>query len=542
MKFGAIPVARAEGAVLAHSQVVAERKLSKGHVLSAADIEDLTRAGTSEVVAVRYEADDVPEDEAATELARAIAGPGLRVESPFTGRVNLFAETDGVFVVDRATIDRLNGLDEAITIATVPAFDELTADRMAATIKIIPFAAPRPALDAALATAQAHDGPVLELRPYRPMRVHLIQTELPAVSAKMLDKTVRITAERVEAVGGALTGESRCPHDEDALAAAIAATHTDAIDLLLVAGASAITDRRDVLPAGIEAAGGVIRHFGMPVDPGNLLLLAERDGRPVLGLPGCARSPKLNGFDWVLQRLAAGIPVSPGDITAMGVGGLLTEIPTRPQPRRAKAEPKRARPKIAALVLAAGRSTRMGARNKLLLPIDGKPMVAHVVDAALASRAGPILVVTGHEAQAVEEALAGRELCFVHSARYAEGLSRSLIAGLDALPDDVDGVLICLGDMPRVTSETIDRLIAGFTPDEGHAIVLPDIGGRRGNPVLWDRRFLAEMGALTGDEGARSLIARYPDQVHAVAMPDDAALLDIDTPEALAALQSAASP
>ncbi|WGF88652.1 NTP transferase domain-containing protein [Marinivivus vitaminiproducens] len=542
MKFGPLPTALAEGAVLAHSQVLPDRRLGKGHVLNAADVADLADAGIDAVIAVRFEPEDVPEDTAAAALAEAIAGPGLRIEAPFTGRVNLFAETDGVFTADRAAIDRLNGLHEAITIATVPAFDELTAGRMAATIKIIPFAAPRDALDAALAVAHAAREPVLRLRPYRPLRVHLIQTELPSVAAKTLDKTVRITAERIEAVGGTLAGESRCAHDEAALAAAIDRAHGADIDLLLVAGASAITDRRDVLPAGIEAAGGVVHHFGMPVDPGNLLLLAERDGRPVLGLPGCARSPKLNGFDWVLQRLAAGIPVGRADIMAMGVGGLLTEIPTRPQPRRGKPEPKPSRPRIAALVLAAGRSSRMGADNKLLMPVDGKPMVAHAVDAALASRADMVLVVTGHQAEAVEAALAGREARFVRSPDYADGLSRSLIAGLEALPDDADGVLVCLGDMPRIAAEAIDRLIEAFAPDQGRAIVLPSVGGRRGNPVLWDRRFIDEMKGLVGDEGARALLARHADQVHTVAMEDDAALLDVDTPEAMAALLQDARP
>ena len=107
----------------------------------------------------------------------------------------------------------------------------------------------------------------------------------------------------------------------------------DSSDALIAFGASAITDRRDVIPAAIEAIGGRIERFGMPVDPGNLLLLAERHGMPIIGAPGCARSPKENGFDWVLQRVLAGVPIHDADIRAMGVGGLLMEIASRPQPR-----------------------------------------------------------------------------------------------------------------------------------------------------------------------------------------------------------------
>jgi molybdenum cofactor cytidylyltransferase len=196
----------------------------------------------------------------------------------------------------------------------------------------------------------------------------LIQTRLPGTKESVLDKTVAVTARRIDACGGRLVGEQRCAHAVDALAARIRAVSAD---LVLIAGASAITDRRDVLPAAIEAAGGVVEHFGMPVDPGNLLLLARLGDRPVLGLPGCARSPKLNGFDWVLQRLAAGLPVGRADIMAMGVGGLLMEIPTRPQPR----DGTPARPGVvAAIVLAAGQSRRMGPDNKLLALVDGRPI------------------------------------------------------------------------------------------------------------------------------------------------------------------------
>jgi molybdenum cofactor cytidylyltransferase len=122
------------------------------------------------------------------------------------------------------------------------------------------------------------------------------------------------------------------PHDAAALARELADQAGEA-ELIVVFGASAIADRRDVIPSAIEAAGGQVEHFGMPVDPGNLLLMGSVAGKPVIGAPGCARSPKENGFDWVLHRILADVPVTRADITALGVGGLLMEIVTRPQPR-----------------------------------------------------------------------------------------------------------------------------------------------------------------------------------------------------------------
>jgi molybdenum cofactor cytidylyltransferase len=275
----------------------------------------------------------------------------------------------------------------------------------------------------------------------------------------------------------------------------------------------------------------------MPVDPGNLILLGRRHGRPVLGLPGCARSPKLNGFDWVLQRLAAGIEVGRRDIMRMGVGGLLAEIPTRPQPRAgaAAATP----PRIAAVILAAGQSRRMGGPNKLLVEVEGKPMLRRAVEAALAARLAPVIVVTGHRHEAAEAVIAGMPVETVHNPDYAQGLSTSLRAGLGVLPADIDAALVCLADMPRVSGRLIRKLVAAYSPVEGRAIVVPTHRGKRGNPVLWDRRFFVEMRGLAGDVGAKHMIGANEDAVAEVEVEDDAVLLDVDTPEALAAVTGA---
>jgi molybdenum cofactor cytidylyltransferase len=294
-------------------------------------------------------------------------------------------------------------------------------------------------------------------------------------------------------------------------------------------GASAISDRRDVIPAAIEQAGGRITLFGMPVDPGNLLLLGELDGTRVVGLPGCARSPKRNGFDFVLWRLLAGLTVGRPDIAAMGVGGLLSEIPSRPQPR----EPRL--PRIAALVLAAGRSTRMG-RNKLLAPVGGLPMVRHAVLAALAS-ADPVIVVTGNEEEKIRASLQDLPVIFCNNPDYSDGLSASLRSGVNNLPGDCDGVLILLGDMPGVDAQLLDRLVAAFAPEENRAIVVPTRHGQRGNPVLWGRSFFPALAALSGDSGGRLLFARHADQLCEVEAEDDSPLTDIDTSEALAAFE-----
>jgi molybdenum cofactor cytidylyltransferase len=531
MIFAEMPLSEAEGALLAHSVKLKDASFRKGRRLAAADIAALAAAGQRTVVAVRLEADDMPEDEAAAAIAAAVGGAGLTVAAPFTGRANLIAAAPGLLVVDQERLDALNLVDEAITLATVPPFDLLAEGDMAATIKIIPFAVPRPIVRRALAVA-AERQPILRLAALQRRRVGLIQTRLPGVKERVLDKTREITDQRLAELHCGPVMERRCEHRADDLAAAIATLPET--ELLLIAGASAITDRRDVIPAAIAASGGEILHFGMPVDPGNLLLLGRIGKRPVLGLPGCARSPKVNGFDWVLRRLIAGLPVDPTDIMRMGAGGLLKEIPSRPQPRAEPAAAPPRAPRIAALVMAAGRSSRMGGANKLLTEVGGATMAAHAVDAALASRARPVFVVVGHESQRVRIAIGERPVVVVENPDYASGMASSLKAGLAALPADIDGVLVVLADMPRVDAAVLDRLIAAFNPVEGRAICLPTWEGKRGNPVLWARRFFPEMAAVAGDVGARHLIGQYAELVAEVAMPDDAVLVDIDTPEALA--------
>lgn len=540
MIFGPTPLPEARGAVLAHTVRLDRRVLKKGTVLEASDIAALQEDGHASVVAARLEPGDVPENEAADRLAQALMAPLITRSRASTGRVNLFADATGLLVVDAEAVDRLNRLDESITLGTLAPFVPVRAKEMIATIKIIPFAVPGNILEVAEASARQNGQPLLSLHSFQPLKVGLVLTELPGLKEKVLEGTIEATRDRIEGLCGTMLPPERCRHETQPISDALTRLRRAGAQVLLVAGASAVVDRRDVGPAGIVRAGGIIDHFGMPVDPGNLICLGHIDGIPSLVLPGCARSPKLNGIDWVLQRLFAGLAVRPVDVMGMGVGGLLKEVDHRPLPRAEAATtpvpaqaPRRAR-KVAALVLAAGRSRRMAPLNKLLVPDrDGVPMLARVVDNVLASHARPVVVVTGHERERIEEALAGRPVRFAHAEDYAEGLSASLKAGLAALPTDLDGVVVCLGDMPLVAGPLIDKLIAAFDPEEGRAIAMPTFRGKQGNPMLWALEFLPEMMSITGDIGARHLVGKHADRVVEVEVADDAVLKDFDTAESL---------
>lgn len=534
MIFAELPLSDCQGAILAHSQRVGAEMFRKGRVLSIADIDALRAAGLEGVTVAKLEAGDIGEDAAARQLADSIVGDelGLRLDAAFAGRVNIHASAAGILALDVAAINVLNGIDEAITLATLPPFAALVPGQMAATIKIIPYAVKQALIAQARDCIAAAAQPILRLHPYRARKVALIQTELPGIKASVLDKTARVMTERLAGMGQAAPVATCCAHAVPPLQAALQAALHAGAEMVLVIGASAISDRRDVIPAAITALQGSVDHFGMPVDPGNLLLLAHIGTVPILGLPGCARSPRLNGCDWVMQRLLAGLAVGPADIRALGVGGLLAEIPSRPLPREARPH-EAAAPKIAAIVLAAGRSSRMG-RNKLLLDLAGKPIVAHVVDTVAQAGFAEIVVVTGHQAAKVKAALAGSAapLRIVEARDYAEGMAASLKAGIKALSPGIDAAMVVLGDMPQVSLGLYHRIIAAYGPEDGRAIVLPVAEGKRGNPVLFDRRFFAEILQVDGDVGARHIIGSNGELVAEIAADAREIFVDVDTPEA----------
>lgn len=324
MKFGPVPLDQAEGAILAHSVAIAGGRLRKGRVLTSADLEALRVAGVLEPTVARLEPGDIGEDAAAERLACALvpdpARAGLRLGKAATGRVNIHAEAPGVIEVLADRIDALNALHPMITVATVPRWQRTHPRGMVATVKIIAYAVPEAALEAACLAGQG----ALRLRPVTCATADLIQTDTDGTEDGV--KGHRVTAERLERLDVTLGPVTVVPHRIDALAERISASTAEAI---LILTGSATSDLHDVAPEALRRAGGEVTHFGMPVDPGNLLFFGRLGDRPVIGLPGCARAPALNGADWVLERLLCGVPVTSRDIAGMGVGGLLKEIPQR---------------------------------------------------------------------------------------------------------------------------------------------------------------------------------------------------------------------
>ncbi|MEO1493844.1 MAG: molybdopterin-binding/glycosyltransferase family 2 protein [Pseudomonadota bacterium] len=538
MRFGDVALSDAAGAILAHSMRVSDGRIKKGTVLGADEIARLAASGFDTVVVASLGSGDLDEDTAAARIARALlpdaAEQHLSVSAPFTGRANLYAETAGLLEVDTAAVMALNGIDDDITLATLGGSSMVSARQMVATVKIIPYGVAAGSVDAVERLLASP--PVLRVRPVTAASCDLILTRTDGMKDSVLDKGAEAVRSRVRALGIPALREHVVPHREAEVAEAIAASHGD---ITLILTGSATSDRGDVGPAALQAAGGELTRFGMPVDPGNLLFLGRRAGRPVIGLPGCARSPRLNGADWVLERVACGVPVTSDDIAAMGVGGLLKEIASRPEPRGGGARAPR-RPKVAIVLLAAGASSRMRGRDKLLEDVDGAPLVRRIAERLRDSGAERLCCVVRPDDTERVDALAGLPVDIVHNPRAADGLGTSLAAGIASLGSDIDAAVIALADMPGVSGADIDRLIAGFDPQENRAIIratTPE--GRAGHPVLFGRRFFEALRGLSKDQGAREVIAEHPDFVTDVQIPGTGAVVDLDTPEDWAAWRAA---
>jgi molybdenum cofactor cytidylyltransferase len=328
MKFGMVSIDDAQGAILAHSTAGTDGRIAKGTLLDAALVDQLRQAGQKTVVTARLEPGDVEENAAASFLAQAIVpeplAQALRIAKAGAGRVNLYATGPGVVRMDAGAINAVNAVNPMITVATVPQFHRVEAGTMVATIKIIAYAVPETALaDACAAAAQC-------LAIAAPVYSSATLIETMVGDADPVTKGRAAMTGRLDRLAVALTDRVMVPHKTEPLARAMIQAPGD---MIFVLTASATSDPQDIGPEALRAAGGSVTAYGMPVDPGNLLFFGWLEDKPVIGLPGCARSPALNGADWVLERILCGFRLTQADISAMGVGGLLKEILTRPRPR-----------------------------------------------------------------------------------------------------------------------------------------------------------------------------------------------------------------
>lgn len=530
MWFGELPVSECTGCILAHSQLIGTTRIPKGTVLDSVIIEQFRNSDHKVLTVARLHPNDIEENVAAEMLAAAFAGHNTYLEAAHTGRVNIYASCDGLLEYDKTSVIRSNSINAGITLSVIAPDQWVLAGRMIASAKIIPYAVSTDAIDEAVNAAAA-----MHIRSPVLTRVALIQTALPSLKSKVLDKTEKVTRQRLGVRASNLMVQQRCAHQVDELSQALLSVSESRPDIILIVGASAICDQNDVIPAAIEKLGGQVKRVGLPVDPGNLLMLAEHNGVPVLGLPGCARSIKHNGFDLLLDRIVCNVEITDVWLSSLCIGGLLGEAHDRPQPRVTVTANSKAESNVAALVLAAGSSRRAGNTNKLLHTFNAKPMICSVIESVLKSNVSAGLVVTGHQSDRVTQAIKSHNIPVCHCPRHSQGMAHTIATGLSHL-QKFNAVIVCLGDMPHITERVLNQIVASQDcPDD--KIVVPVFQGVRGNPVMIGRTFFDSLLQHEGDSGARFLIKQYPEKVVELELDDESVLKDYDTAESLQRLQ-----
>lgn len=518
MRFETIKLQNGAGWRLAHSHAIEDIKIPKTSLLTASLVKDMLAAGIHEVEAYQLEEGDLDENTAAEKLAGTIAGENTYISSASKGRANIYAKTPGLFIPD-IKINEINSLSSDVGISCLPKLTPVNKGKLLATIKIIPYG-----LDSSIVEKGCQIGSAIRVSAYKSFKASLIMS-----GHGMTEKALKITENRINALSGVLTDVSSCHHSIKTLSKKLQYSKES---LILISGVSAISDRRDIVPRALEEAGGTILHLGMPVDPGNLLMLGELDGKTVIGMPGCAKSPALNGFDWVLERYAARLPLTAEIIQQMGIGGLLKEPAERPSPRAPRKTENKS--KTQAIILAAGMSSRSGKTHKLLAILDGKPVLEQTLLSLKKAGIHDIIVVTGARSEEMQEALHGYKVTYIHNEHYETGMASSLALGVSALDNETSQTIICLGDMPFVAPDSYKKLIEASARVSEATIFAPCFKGKRGNPVLWHHTHFDALKSLTGDKGGRHIIQSTPDTLCDVPVEDPGILIDLDTPEALA--------
>jgi molybdenum cofactor cytidylyltransferase len=337
MRFGPVPLSQAQGKILGHhvSGPKGRRAFRKGKPLTGADIEALRDLGRQVVYVAELEPNDVDEDTAARRVAQAVKGSGLRLSRLHLGRVNMQAEQLGIVKVHAERLLKINHC-EGITLSTLASNSVVQPGSTVATVKVIPFAVPETSIRFVEHAAAQEQG-IVSLRPLHPQGVSLVFTGSFTARERVIKNFEPPLRKRIEALGSEVRTVDYVPLEDDqgetALAEILSERVSGEAGLIVLAGETAIMDRYDIAPRAIERAGGEVTCFGAPVDPGNLLLLAYLKKIPILGAPGCARSPKANVIDWVLPRLLSGERLGSEDLLALGHGGLLEDTPLRPAPR-----------------------------------------------------------------------------------------------------------------------------------------------------------------------------------------------------------------
>ncbi len=519
------------GSVIAQTYNLPGKTISKGTFVTSEIVGYFKEGKVQNILCAVPDNGDIHEDEAANIISNAIDRSHIYIDNASTGRVNFKSRSLCLVRYKRDLIKKVNLVDESIAFSIVEHNQLLAKNDLIATLKIIPFFTQKKYVDQVMSILDKNE--LFKIHSLNKKEVGLIQTSFEWQKKSMFKATSNVTRNRLEALDCSLNEEKLIRHDYNELRTEIRSSIESGIDILLISGASAIIDRSDYIPKAILSEGGEIIQYGLAVDPGNLLLVGKIGETTIIGMPGCARSSKLNGFDWVLQLLMADIPVVKEELAEMGAGGLLMEIASRPLPRALAKSVNKREKKIMGIILAAGNSRRMGKDNKLLKNIDGAPLIRNIALEITKSDLDSCSIVLGYQSDKVADVIKDLNINLILNPLWKEGQASSLKAALNSLTSSYSDLLVMLGDLPGIKSGHINRIIEGHLSSENRRskITIPSFKGEKGNPVIWGESFFHDLSNLEGDVGGRVLFDQHPAAINLIVMDDPGVVTDTDTPE-----------
>ena len=513
------------GYLLMHSVFLKDGRIRKGKIIDQDDIRMMEKSNISKVYVGEFEEGDISENSASSLIAKAIAKSQFSISPTLSGKTNITSTADGLIEIDEEKVTKLNSLSPNIAVSTLNNHDVVYRGDHIISIKIISYVISSSDLKKIINFLKKNK--IIKLKNFTSMRFGVIYTTAKNEKRSLVEKTKKSIKSRISDYNSTIMHESVIPHDYGSLKAKIEQLIESDINCILLFLSTSITDVNDIVPSVINNLGGAVKSFGMPVDPGNLTLSGKINEVDIIAAAGSARSDTLNGLDWHLNCIHANIAVTQAMVNSLGVGGLLKDIDFAVKRKRVSKTIDTKKSNIAAVVLCAGESKRMGSKNKLLLKVEGKTLIKNYIDNISKSNVSEIVIVTGHQSSEIEKELDGYDLKFIYNEKYREGMSTSLNTGINSLSKNINAAIICLPDMPMIGIYEINKLIEYYNPKIGHEICVATYNDQRGNPVLWDKKYFKKLMQITGDKGGRYLLPKFLDKSVEVKL-GEAVAFDVD--------------
>ncbi len=534
MQVNEVKVFEAEGLILANDIELKSSIIKKGTKLSSSNISSLKLAGLETISCYKPNKNDIDAKTAIGMVAAAITGNNTAYILNDDGYCHIFAEKNGIIDIDEVRINRFNNSHPDIFINTIKKDEIVKKDDLLAVIRIIPYLINIDEVNNTIHT-NTGQGSLISVADFNIKTTTLIQTTMPDTEEQLTSSTKIYLEELLLKADCKLKSDIKCEHNSEDIANSIYTAINQGAEFIIISPAKPTYGKSDIIPTALKESAIDIYKIHIPVETGFDTILAYKGKRiPVIQIPHNYHLGNNDTINKLICKLISKQKFNIEDITQLGFGSLSikSNITNKTKSELLSGTSTKAKGKstIAAIILAAGRGTRMGGNNKLLHEINDEPLFLQSIKSALKSKASPIIVVTGFEADRTEEYLRAYDVVILRNTGYKMGIKTSIDLALSSLPHSVDGALLIPADMPGITTEHIDKLIKSFKPNKKEALCISEFEGVKKNPILWPRNLFADANLIPDNSHLRPVFLEHTDYTKAVKTKNELDIIDINTP------------